>query len=596
MAYAIFIIAAIVVFTSSIVWAIALSSTRKKSEVLTPFNTVFSGVIISALLMYLPIYHKIFEGTALSLLKTIFLSAHNVLQLFVIDVDYFFVIEQMTGADAWVIALYSSFASILCIVAPVLTFGFILSLFKNISAHARYICAYFKDAYIFSELNEKTITLAEDVKKTRKGCVIVFTDVFEENKENTFELVQRAKKIKAIMFQKDIAAIGFNHHSLKRELHFFIMGENESENLSQGIAIISQYGQREKSNLYVLSTRVEAELLLTQTKKEGIKVRRINETRSLINRFLFEDGKKIFEGAKKQEDGTYLISAVIVGMGKHGTEMIKALSWFCQMIDYRIEIHAFDRDPLAEQKFAALCPELMSEKYNGVYVDGEAQYKITIHSGYDTDTLDFATALSALTDTTYVFCALGSDELNIRTAVNLRMYFERMGIKPSINSIVYSTEARDSLVGITNYRGQSYDIDFIGDIKTSFSDRVILDSELEALAFERHCKWGNPDDFWKFEYNYRSSMASAIHMHLREQLVIPSAGKREDELTEAEIAIIEPLEHRRWNAYMRSEGYVYSGSPDASTRNDLGKMHHNLTPFDELTEEIKRVDRRVGTK
>ncbi len=45
---------------------------------------------------------------------------------------------------------------------------------------------------------------------------------------------------------------------------------------------------------------------------------------------------------------------------------------------------------------------------------------------------------------------------------------------------------------------------------------------------------------------------------------------------------------------MRAEGYVYSGSPDKTSRDDLAKMHHNLIPFDELSEEDKRKDSIVG--
>ena len=55
------------------------------------------------------------------------------------------------------------------------------------------------------------------------------------------------------------------------------------------------------------------------------------------------------------------------------------------------------------------------------------------------------------------------------------------------------------------------------------------------------------------------------------------------------------LEHRRWNAYMRSEGYVYSGSPDKASRNDLAKMHHDLVDFSRLTEEEKKKDSRVSS-
>jgi hypothetical protein len=55
------------------------------------------------------------------------------------------------------------------------------------------------------------------------------------------------------------------------------------------------------------------------------------------------------------------------------------------------------------------------------------------------------------------------------------------------------------------------------------------------------------------------------------------------------------LEHRRWNAYMRSEGYVFSGSTDKKSRNDLAKMHHDLVNFADLSEEEKRKDSSVGT-
>ena len=125
-------------------------------------------------------------------------------------------------------------------------------------------------------------------------------------------------------------------------------------------------------------------------------------------------------------------------------------------------------------------------------------------------------------------------------------------------------------------------------MESSYTEDVIIDSDLEEDALNRHLKWGKEDEFWTYEYNYRSSMASAIHMKARIQCGIPGADKREDELTEEERNVIEVLEHRRWNAYMRAEGYVFSGSKDKSSRNDLAKMHHDLVDFSSLTEEDKR--------
>lgn len=73
------------------------------------------------------------------------------------------------------------------------------------------------------------------------------------------------------------------------------------------------------------------------------------------------------------------------------------------------------------------------------------------------------------------------------------------------------------------------------------------------------------------------------------------AEKTDETLTDQERVIIERLEHRRWNAYMRAEGYIYSGSPEKPSRNDLAKMHNDLVEYSSLSEEEKRKDSRVGT-
>ena len=213
----------------------------------------------------------------------------------------------------------------------------------------------------------------------------------------------------------------------------------------------------------------------------------------------------------------------------------------------------------------------------------------------DVQTVSFVEKISEITDATYVFVALGNDDININTAVNLRMYFERLKIHPVIHAVVYNSQRKKALQEIKNYRGQQYDIEFVGDIESSYAEKVIIDSELEEDALKRHLKWGKEEEFWTYEYNYRSSMASAIHMKARIKCGIPGATKNEEYLTNEERDVIEVLEHRRWNAYMRSEGYVFSGSKDRSSRNDLAKMHHDLVDFSSLTEEEKRKDGSVGT-
>ncbi len=581
-------------FAVTVSLAINRSKLSKKHK-LGIFNTLFAGVFISALVAFLPIHSVAAGATALVGWRAFLLSVFNSMQVFAIGCDFNTVKESMVYCPDWLEVWYQLWTATLFVLAPVFTFGFVLSLFKNLSAYLKYLCSYFKEAYVFSELNEKSLALANDIKTKHNRAAIIFTDVFEENEESSYELIEKAKSIGAICFKKDIMVLDFKKHSSGKSISFFTIGRDETENLNQALKIIDCYRDRNDTHLYVFSTKIESELLLTAIDKGQVKVRRINEVQSLVNRVLYEKGRALFDGAKKVDGNTKKISAVVVGMGRHGTEMVKALAWFGQMDGYKLEINAFDKDPLAEEKFVALAPELMSPCYNGVELEGEAQYKITVHSGVDVESVSFAKVISENADTTYAIIALGDDDVNINTAVNLRMYFERMKIHPVIQAIVYNSQQKRALEGIKNYRGQEYDIEFIGDMDSSYTEDVIIDSELEEEALKRHLKWGDEDEFWTYEYNYRSSMASAIHMKARIYCGIPGADKKEEELTDEERNIIGALEHRRWNAYMRAEGYVFSGSKDSSSRNDLAKMHHDLVDYSSLAEGEKLKDSKVGT-
>ncbi len=559
------------------------------------FHALFAGVFAAAFFMFMPTHLVSAELSLLGYIRAVLLSIFNSMQVFAFGCEFGNVAESMAHCPEWLDITYQVWISFIYVLAPIFTFGFVLSLFKNISANLKYLCLYFKDAAVFSELNEQSLALASDIKTKHKDTAIIFTDVFEENEEKTYEWIVQAKNLGAICFKKDLLAVHFKKHAAKKTISFFVIGQNETENLNQSLKLIENYRNRDNTRIYIFSTQVESELLLTAIDKGKIKVRRINEVQSLVNRILYERGGILFDSAREEAGGKKCISAVVVGMGNHGTEMVKALAWYGQMDGYRLEINAFDKDPLAEEKFAALAPELMSSDYNGVAVEGEAQYQITVHPSIDVQTISFADKISKITNATYVFVALGNDDVNIRAAVNLRMYFERMKIHPVIQAVVYNSQQKRALEGIRNYRGQAYDIDFVGDVASSYTEDVIIDSELEEEALKRHLKWGKEEEFWTYEYSYKSSMASAIHRKARIKCGIPGATKKEEELTDEERNGIEVLEHRRWNAYMRSEGYVFSGSKEKSSRNDLAKMHHDLVDFSSLTEEDKRKDSRVGT-
>ncbi len=563
----------------------------EKIKAFNLFKVALTCVFIALAIMFFPV-RFITADEGVSAVFNAFLSA---MQAFALGIEFDTVVVALDKIGGNFSVICRWWLSILCFVAPLFTFGFILSLFKNVYAYMNYYLIRNKTVYAFSELNEKALTLAEDIKSKEGNVGIVFADAFKNNDDKSLALLDRAKSINAVCFKKEIIAIKFGKISKMNELYFLITSSNETENLNQTLSLVEAYKERKNTNIYLFSTKTDSDLIMPAIDKGEVKVRRVNEVNSLINYILYNKGNIIFDSALEAEDGTKEISAVIVGMGCHGTEMVKALSWYCQMDGYRAEITAFDKDELAYDRFCALAPELMDSRYNDVAVEGEAYYKISVKPNIDAETKAFADEIAKLKKATYVFISLGDDNLNIKTAANLRMLFERNGCKPVIQAVCKSSKQKQLFADIRNYKGQKYNIELVGDMQSMYAEDVIIDSRLEAAALKCHLKWGKEEEFWAYEYNYQSSCASAIHIKARIACGIPGASKSEDELSIEERDIIERLEHRRWNAYMRSEGYIYSGSDDEESRNDLAKMHHNLVCFDRLSDADKRKDSSVGT-
>ncbi len=566
-------------------------SNRKDGRLLPPIQVLFAGIFLSVAVSFLPIYTEIVGDSSCRVLKVLVYSVHNTIQVFTINVSCTFILDTLSSRAGVIYSAYSVYMTVAFITAPVLTFGFVISFFNDFTANLRCLLFRSQTMYVFSGLEERSLALAEDLARTKEKHIIAFADAGDGVSQ---ELLTGAHAIDAVCLRKDILSLRFGYRNRNAKLVFFLISDDEQKNLTGALGLAGQYGDWEHAEMYVVSTETEGELLLMEASQKQMRVRRINPVRSLISHTLYEEGHRLFENVRLQPDGEKLISAVIVGMDRYGTEMVKALSWYCQMDGYRVEIDAFDSDPLSEERFGAACPELLSDRLNGRKIPGEAEYTIRIHPGIDVQTKQFNDMIRQLPAVTYVFVSLGSDEANIRMAAEMRMLTARYGSDPQIVAVVGHSERKEALKDIRNYRGQPYRLEFIGDERSFWSEKVIISSELEAEALKGHLKWGEEAEFWRYEYNYRSSVASAIHRRARIACKMPGAGKDTEELTLKERDLLEDLEHRRWNAYMRSEGYVYSGSTDKASRNDLAKVHHDLVPFQALTEEEKRKDSSVG--
>lgn len=723
-----------VIFVLTLILSLILAIFNRKSKsVFTANKTLFAGTFFSAFAYCLPIYF-----IKLSTLQAVFASFHHALRFFALDGDFIETIAKFEKFPSEIREFYISYGAFLYAFAPLLTFTFILSFFKNLLSHLKYALCFWAHTHVFSELNEKTLALATDISKNQKPflffiprCLVVFTDVIDKKEELSLELVGNARRIGALLFRKDLESIHFKRKNSPRKLSFYLISDDESEKIHHTERIIKHYDYK-KTELRVFSDDIRLELLLSANETENIKVIRVNDIQSLIYHNLYTNGINLFKRAREDKDGKKIISAVIVGLGKYGKEMLKALTWYCQMTDYKLKINVFDADKNADIKFAALCPELMSPEYNRVLKEGEPYYDITVHPGVDVAVPGFEEEIRKISDATYFFVSLGNDETNLNVSTKIRAISERVsytgdGHKPDIETIIFDSNIRKAMgiswedvnnsegakpKGVVNYKSQPYNILMTGDLEHFYSEETVINSKLVDAGFNVHATYSTElnkfsfaqdlmDEEWKlfinenkldkewekhlnsfneyhkkeieetnksftlsktnngfsfitaqeeeslskantkeekeaikdkvaqridkwekavyskfaeltkdkrmlkkwkriekrelekaektfrFEYNYRSSIAKAMHKELRlypefkDQLSVKSW----EHLTPQEKVTVGKIEHVRWNAYMRTEGYSFS-----EKRNDLAKVHHNLVPVSDLTNDDLRKD------
>ena len=535
--------------------------------------------------------------------KTLLISIHSALQLFTIDAgfDSMFEVGDILESisDNFKITYYTV-ASIYYIVAPVLTAGFIASFLSSFQNFIRFKLSFAREVYVFSELNQKTVNLAKSIKEKKKRAVIAFCDITKQVKEDKDEMLDDLLNIKAICLGGDISTLKCYHHSKKADkgIHFFLISEDDEKLINQYSALVKEYAGMENGKIYLFSRSAQSDLVFNSLTDKKIDCRKYDSDFLIIYNYLFENGIKLFETAKPIDDKTKQINVVIVGFGLNGKMLTKALAWFCQMDGYRLEINVFDSDPKARERFEEQAPDLLNPDFAKPKLPEENQYVINIHSGVDVDTQEFVDQINSIADkVTFAFTCLGDDERNLATAVKLRSLFEKKNLAnivkgqpkyPPIVSVVYTSDKK-FVSEATNHKGERYDITCIGSYEHTYSYDFVIDSKLETAAIDVNDRYGGlKSGLFGYAYNFRSSCASAVHTRAKIKLKVHNCNLAKSKLSEDEIQAIAAMEHRRWSAWMRSEGFVYS-----EIRSDLAKTHWHLVEYSKLPKDVQDFDIKV---
>jgi len=331
-----------------------------------------------------------------------------------------------------------------------------------------------------------------------------------------------------------------------------------------------------------------------------------------------------------------VISILLVGCGYHGMEFLKTALWMYQLPDCRLEINVVDTDKAMQDKVEGECPDIYL-KSNLIATD-DMQYTLRFFSGVDVMTQTFWKMLSdpkaacqkkdtnetaweledleRLSRTTAVFIGLGNDDANIKAALHLRMLFGRLEKNPAgegrtakeeavrIYSVVYDAAKAENLKqSFRNHRSIPYNIEFIGSVTDMYNYKAVTYGEEERKSFKYHMHWAfvrskfpdfekaefdakrELDSYCRYDYLFLSSIAQKLHLDLFETPRYAAYFEQEEKKAGLRNKRGRVIEHRRWNAFMCAQGYIYG-----EKRDDRAKLHPYLVPQSDLDEIVQELD------
>lgn len=472
-----------------------VTATRKRGEKLI-FFTVW---LFIAILLYL-------ASTGLGLLKDAQYSGWDViliipdavvkaLQHFTMNIapSDFITANAEVYSNTVIRAVFFILSSIYFIASPATGGMIIFNLACEIFPDLKFSWDNHSTKFIFSELNEYTLTLAESLKKKHDEArrkydsesaenrylydvSITFTNAAPSGEGDTVfaEYSERAKNIGANLLKKDFKSLAVKRpagfaYLLKRifsfgrvrkstTLTYFLFGKNEAENIKDAIFLADgaenvkkSWAKFDKVQLHVLSNNDDADEIISHSFKSknlsNVTVQVVREYSNMVYNLL--DSKySLFYSQLGWQNGTAEnaskramsdLSVVVIGCGGIGKQFIKAAYWCGQTLDASAKLNkrAFkitvisDNATVVENQLKFDMPQA----FEGDETYGKMEFK-----NHSFGTNDFFADFENCLNADYVLVALGNDDLNMRAARwvarRLNVANEHSNKRPVINFVI----------------------------------------------------------------------------------------------------------------------------------------------------------------
>ena len=520
-------------------------------------------------------------------------------------------LENFNSFNVAYIGIYKTVLLVLLIIAPLFTVGITLSFFSEKFVRLIYrIRSEFRDTYLFSAINERTLCIAEDVAETDRKAVIAFALRISEDDIDA-ESLARIKKIGAYLINDDITQI---KHSLRHTRNYYLLDTNDSENLEAGLRIYQRYNKErtDKVNMW-LYTKNEISDVIFDHLYETFNVRLINEE-GLIARTLATN-YPVFDAVK---DGR--LSILIVGGGHIGLEILRTMTMCsCLGEEITVDINVIDLNGDKSRDIFEKSSPSLAEKWN-----------VKFHSA-DVKSASLSKALDSV-DPTYIVICLGNETLNMETALYIRRKYGITDGFPRIHALIDYKRIEEEIspnlcVSDWKYNPEnrkfestpicSFEIKTFGSYEDTYKGLRIGASYRDCLAVavnaanrgvtavdsQNNAEWltdlYNQVGFYK---DYSDAFAVSVPYKLWMlglELVEDGAGDVSalEKVLEANMDMLRKNENKRYEAFMRSKGWTQllpCEVQNGRMGNKLGKKHARIDP--QYTKELEEMTGRDFSK
>ncbi len=582
------------ILSAAILAAGVILTVRKKDKLETNSLRLTAAVVISAALLAFPYFRKSYD-----ILISVLYSLRHGVGIILLEIDPELVEAMESGTFP---AAYRYLMYICYVLAPIFGSITVLSFSKSLVDRLRILWS--KDVHLFSSLNEKSISIAEHIRKNRPHAKIVFFS--RENTEDS--MIRKAGAIGAIFPANPLNKFHFRKN---RHYSFYQIDSQRSGNLNSFIGNYELFRKLDPKILDDLEVKCftdseSAELIrkidsfLSSQSGPIVKVSFINEENCLAYG-LMHDLIKVIDTEKQDNE------FMIIGSGSLGISILKALIWLfdSQSMDLTADLVCSDAaDALSSLKLN--CPDLINadlDRYmympvaSSADTDPDSLEKDYVKKNYnirffnaDPGNFDLEEVLTkGNVDPDMIFITTGDDISNQAICERTQRILARK--HDDIQRCPAAVQIENDRIFDLLRRTKDEKTFYFGNQETKYANIFEINSILEDMAKRIHMAYLNEDSgdmksilnrtgYYRLS-NHESSLAQALTIEYRVKHIL-SETKNQEGTAKQRIQgyLSDPvkfkklceLEHTRWLNYQRTEGWT---RPSIKQQEAIAKKYGN---------------------